>query len=52
MVLDGTPDDAEHADYLRKAMTALNLSECFIERPQIATAINNLFAEFERRPEE
>ncbi|CAN5632581.1 hypothetical protein BH11PLA2_BH11PLA2_13410 [soil metagenome] len=48
-ILDGTPDDAEHADYLRKAATALGLVESYIERPQLATALNALFTEYERR---
>jgi hypothetical protein len=48
-ILDGTPDDAEHAEYLRRATTALGIPEAVIDRSQIPTAIANLFAEFERR---
>lgn len=49
MIFDGTPDDAEHAEYLRRAMMALDMPDAVIDRSQIPTAIAALFAEYERR---
>lgn len=48
-ILDGTPDDADNADYLRRATTALGLPDAVKERSQIPAAIAELFAEYERR---
>ncbi|HET6574428.1 MAG TPA: FtsK/SpoIIIE domain-containing protein, partial [Fimbriiglobus sp.] len=48
-VIDGTPDDSEHADFLRNAATALGLSDAVVDRSGLANAINEVAAELTRR---
>jgi DNA segregation ATPase FtsK/SpoIIIE-like protein len=48
-VFDGTPDDAETADYLRKLTTAIGPGCAVIERPEIPASTAALAAEVERR---
>ncbi len=48
-LLDGTPDDAEHAEYLRKAAAALGFANANVERFEIQTALADLAAELSRR---
>ena len=48
-VIDGTPDDSEHADFLRNAATALGLSDAVVDRSGLASAVNEVAAEFTRR---
>lgn len=48
-VIDGTPDDSEHADFLRSTATALGLSDAVVDRANLAAAVNEVTAEFTRR---
>jgi ABC-type multidrug transport system fused ATPase/permease subunit len=48
-LLDGTPDDGEHADYLRNATRDLGIGDSYIERHQLPAAIQALHAEYDRR---
>ncbi len=48
-LLDGTPDDAEHAEYLRKAAAAVGFANANVERFEIQGALAELAAELARR---
>ncbi|QEL14937.1 FtsK/SpoIIIE domain-containing protein [Limnoglobus roseus] len=48
-LLDGTPDDSEHAEYLRKAATALGYATASVERFEIQQALADLAAEIAKR---
>lgn len=48
-LLDGTPDDSEHAEYLRKAATALGYANAAVERFEIQQALSDLAAEVAKR---
>jgi S-DNA-T family DNA segregation ATPase FtsK/SpoIIIE len=48
-LLDGTPDDAEHAEYLRKAAAALGFANANVERFEIQGALAELASELARR---
>jgi len=48
-VLDGTPDDSDHADYLRKVAASLGYPDASIDRAGMANALAALAQEIERR---
>jgi hypothetical protein len=49
MVLDGTPEESDLADYLRKAAAALHLDGAVVERFEMQAALADLAGEIERR---
>ena len=48
-LFDGTPDDGEHADLLRKSCAALGIPAAFVERYSLGNAIDEIGAEVARR---
>ena len=48
-VLDGTPDDSEFADHLRRAADAIGLDGAVVERAELPAAVAELAAELDRR---
>lgn len=48
-ILDGTPDEAEQSDYLRQASQTLGFGNAVVERYELATALEGLHAELQRR---
>jgi hypothetical protein len=48
-VLDGTPEESDLADYLRKAAAALHLDGAVVERFEMQAALADLAGEIERR---
>jgi len=49
IVFDGTPEDSEYADTLRKACAALGVADSFVERYTLGPAIGDLAAEVAKR---
>jgi hypothetical protein len=49
LVVDGTPDDSEFADYLRHTADAVGLTGAFVERSALAATVSELAAEVARR---
>jgi len=48
-VIDGTPDDSEHADDLRSVAAALGVAGSVVERSELAASMSELAAELDRR---
>ena len=48
-VIDGTPDDSEHADVLRDVAAALGIPGSVVDRSELAAAVGEIAAELDRR---